>query len=232
MIYVPSRRKAFQAGGGGDAPGTTGLIAYWKMDETTGDRADSHGSFTLSGSAGYVSGVQGNAADCSGSLSLAEKSPGHSAGALFGTSGPFTMCGWIYGSPSLTTGFQTIFYAFNGGNVILVRFFGSDMSCLIWDTTWREVGNQGYDFKGSWNFVAFGVDAADKPFFRVNTDARNTGAARTGDAARALNTYLNQLGAGNPCAYLDEWSVWQRALTDGELDWLYNSGAGRTYADL
>lgn len=31
---------------------------------------------------------------------------------------------------------------------------------------------------------------------------------------------------------IDEVAVWDRALTQDEIDWLYNSGSGRTYADL
>ena len=46
-------------------PGTTGLVSYWALDETSGTRYDSHGSndLTDNNTVGYTTGVQGNAAD-------------------------------------------------------------------------------------------------------------------------------------------------------------------------
>lgn len=226
---------AAAGGGGGSSPGTTNLCAYWKLDETTGNRADSHGSFTMetNGSVGYVSdGIQGNAADCDGAQFL--KTIAYSAGTLFGASGPFTMAGWVRPSSSIA-GFQTFVYALDGGNFILMRFTAAgDISLLIWDTTWVECGLYGHNITDdAWHFVAFGIDGSNKGFIKVDGNARDTDAATLSTQAnRATNTKLTQFGSGNPFGDLDEWGIWKQALTDEELDWLYNSGAGKTYADL
>jgi len=46
-------------------PGTTGLVAWWSLDEASGNRADSHGGNTLTdnNTVGYAAGKVGNAAD-------------------------------------------------------------------------------------------------------------------------------------------------------------------------
>jgi hypothetical protein len=48
--------------------GTTNLIAWWSMDETSGTRFDSHGTNALSdnGNVGTTTGVVGNAASFDG----------------------------------------------------------------------------------------------------------------------------------------------------------------------
>jgi len=84
-------------GGGGAAasPLLSGLLAWWSMDETSGTRVDSHGSYDLAdeNGVGYAAGVTGNAADFNPAASQWLKATSADLKIL---QGDFTIAGWIY----------------------------------------------------------------------------------------------------------------------------------------
>jgi len=76
-------------------PGTTGLSAWWSLDETSGTRNDSHGSnhLTDNNTVGYTSGVKSNAATFiaanNESLSISDNA------ALSMGDISFSVCAWV-----------------------------------------------------------------------------------------------------------------------------------------
>jgi hypothetical protein len=85
---------------------------------------------------------------------------------------------------------------------------------------------------GVWYFLAGGWDGANVWISRNNAGTVTSALANgVQDAAFAFN-----LGAFNAANFLngqiDSAGIWKRTLTAAELTFLWNSGAGRTYAEI
>jgi hypothetical protein len=94
---------------------------------------------------------------------------------------------------------------------------------------------------GTWYFIAFGhSDVNDEAWLSVTPDT-----AATPRAAVPLAIRTNPVGAGSELWFMydqiaktnshgiwDEWAVYNKTLNTDELVWLFNAGAGRTYADF
>ncbi|MGB1226150.1 MAG: LamG-like jellyroll fold domain-containing protein, partial [Mycobacterium sp.] len=130
-------------------------------------------------------------------------------------------------------------YTGGGGNQeYILRLNTSGNMEIIWYSTGGSdrTSVAGPFSTGQWYFVAAWYD-----------DALGTLGVRVDDGLPAI-VGTGTLGGGDGAAdfvlggrdgsaveldgLLDEWSAWSRHLSVGELDWLRNSGAGRTYADL
>lgn len=224
-------------------PGTANLISYWALDESSGSRADSHGSKTLTdnNTVGSTTGVQGNAAR------LVEANTEYLSRAddadLRFTGGDRTICGWVRVNG---THAATVFYIVSKWDSSFQDWAmsGTDATGALGGGV-RNAADTG-DFgatdsganltDGSWHFVAMIWDAtAEEISVKADGRARVTTSAPGGVSASSAAMEFGRLQQGfGPSADidLDEWALFSAALSDDELAWLYNSGAGRTYAEL
>jgi hypothetical protein len=229
MNIVKLLRK--RAAGGGASPLLNGLVAYWKLDETSGTRFDSvdTNNLTDNGSVGYAIGKIGNAA----SFVAANSEYLSTSPLLGGTAWTISLWLKIRSSPSTR---YAVFGEFNAGGftrhycyVIATRQLqldefppsGTDPSSLTPTVlaldTWYHI------------VVVQTAPGSRKLYLNTNEEATNsevyTGAApdelRFGGRVNASGDYAN--------TDMDEIGIWDRALSAAEITALYNSGAGITY---
>jgi hypothetical protein len=219
---------------------TDGLISYWRLDESSGSRADSHGGNALAenGGVGSAAGKIGSAADFDGAndyLSRADNAD-LSTGNI-----DFTLQAWVQlGSKS-------------AGRAIVSKLNSSGTSSeytLLYDSAddrfeFRITGN-GVAWQGTVTANAFGSPSAgtwyllhawhdsvnDEIGIAVNAGTPDTASYASGgtDTASPFNVGSYGGGAGDFFdGLIDEVAFWKRVLSGAERAELYNSGSGLAY---
>ena len=228
------------AGPAANNPGTSNLVAYWQLGETSGTRNDSAGTNHLTDNNTVLysaSGIKGNAADFerdnSESLSIASN-----ANLVLGDI-DFTIFGWVY-AESLTD-FQTIVAKRNDSTLPeyqmyyeagKIKFLISDSSntgtFISADTPTISVG--------AWYFVvAWHNSVANTLNIQVNNGTVYTS---NSPVTPRTNTWIFRLGAQQTTAagfwdgLIDEFGIYKKVLSTEERAWLYNSGTGRSYCEI
>lgn len=228
------------------SPGTTGLEAWWELNEASGNRSDSHGSNTLTdnNTVGSTTGKQSNAADFVASnseyLSIADNAS-LSTGDI-----DFTFAGWVYldskSSPkkiaqkrsSSTAREWQVFYSSSTDRFQMAAYdnSGSAIGVVSADTL-------GSPSTGAWYFI---VAWHDSGLNTVNIEINNGGVdstATTGVPSDTGGIFTIGVTVDSGPSYsnyfdgrIDEVGFWKRVLTSEERSWLYNSGNGRSYNEL
>lgn len=216
------------------SPLDVGLVAYWNLNEASGTRVDAsgHGRDLVPGTAPpSVTGLNGDAANFAtgGTYKLQCTD---TAGFNFG-SGDFTLAGWakVYTVAS---------------NRLLVTKFGNNpdaefqlrvqtdarVNFIVYNnTTPTQIGAAGTPITlNVWNFIVAGRNGTTISIIV------NNGTPVTGTFTGTMNAGVAQFVMGSSHilsgysdAAMDDWGVWNRWLTAGEITTLYNAGAGREY---
>jgi len=219
---------------------TDQLVAYYKLDEASGNAADSVGSVTLTntGTATYGAGKINNGVNLarasSQRLNAADPSAFHlSSITLAGwfklASNPsgsyYTLICKVYGGswaspyasfyirlPSLTD--IEIGNTFNGSSLDAVGITVSALSTGVWYHVALT-----YDAgTGSRRLYLNGSDVGgDTKSGNIQYSTGEFNLGRTGDSGEGLD------------GSLDEWGIWSRALSSAEITSLYNGGTGVQY---
>lgn len=216
---------------------TTNLVSYWKLDEASGNAADSVGSNTLTnnGTTPYVAAKIGNGISVDGSgskyLSITDAAQ---TGLEFGT-GAFTISVWIKkavtGSDmnvvnkidNATAGNGYSLQVTNSGSKITfgVADTGSNASAqgtITDDTNWHHLVGR----RTAAGLLAVFVDGVKtEPGTTFTGSVNGSPAFALGRQADRNINYFNGV--------IDEAGVWSRALSDAEVASLYNSGNGLAY---
>lgn len=221
------------------------LISYWKLDEASGNAADSVGSNTLTNnnSATYSAGKINNGVNLvlasSQSLSIADASQ-----TGLDLVGDFTFSFWVkftsLPANTYTQGlvnkddasnhsFNTYLYNVSGTYYIAVAI---NSTYKVTSITWAGAAT------GTWFYFTIrytastGVitcyvnDSSIGTATGLPTSIDNTAAAfKLGDDGYNPGSTIN----GHLNGSMDEVGVWSRVLTSGEVTSLYNSGAGFQY---
>jgi hypothetical protein len=237
------------SGGGGGEDLLTDLFAYWDLDETSGHYADSHtNNYVLNAynTPGTTTGVKGNAmtvVNVSNEYAMFTQHYSLVPERLGGV----TMAGWIklntaytnnrgLFSQSTTTVANSPFslrtstsggngnvrlYAVDSGNNFTATVFATGFSL----DTWYHVAVVFNPASGG----SASVVVNGSTYYSVTTNCDGI----PYDVSTTLNTYVGRAYdiSGPDCAY-DEFGVWDTALTQAQLTWLYNGGAGRTYSEI
>jgi len=211
----------------------TDLVAYYELEESSGVRVDSHGSFDLNdtNTVGQATGKIGNCADFE-----ASNSEGLQTGSDFTElSGINTISVSVWLKlESNQTGFSFICGVNNGAletwaifkvnNTWYWRLNGDIPSSTTWNQsaigvgTWRHiVGTYGG------NRVKLYLDGVELGSNNHTTSIRTNAPAPLSLGHRPDNTdgYYDGL--------IDEVGLWERELTSSEVTDIYNSGAGIPY---
>jgi hypothetical protein len=222
---------------------TVGLVSYWTMDETSGTRADTKTLNPLAvGSApvGAIAGLPGlgNAADSpgnntflsgpdspslrfTGSMSIVGWMKIHATSPQYHTLlakiGTGTDCNWIVWYRSDTHQWDFIVSA--DGNLPGVTATVPNLTPTL--ETWHHIAAV---FNMSTGQIQLKIDDG-----AVGSDTKTFAGPIFGSAANmsSLLTYIDSALWGN-CA-VEEVGIWDRALSDAEITYLFNAGSGRTY---
>lgn len=225
------------------SPGTTGLVAWWALDEASGDRADSHsGGYTLTDNNTVGAGtahVGANAASfAAASSEYLSTANGSVLAAVAGSS--WTITGWanpvtVTGGAPLGTwdgGFAGLALRLNTGgtaNSIVAQWINDAGGSVLAEAAVAQAA-------GTWAFFAVTYDAVANRLYMRTNGTTSAGTVTSGTYSAQAEFRLGDWGEPGPHSYyngrLDEVAVWSRALSTDELDWLYNAGAGRAYSAL
>jgi len=213
------------------------LVAYWELEEASGDRVDSHSTYDLtqSGTPSNATGVQGNGVDLelSSSQHLYVADPFHISNNLsisswikpesFTNNDNRWICRWYNQTEyilRLNAGKVDVLHSCSGGTVQVTG--ASSLSTGTWYhivTTYNSTdGLKVYVNNGS------PLTAAANGTINNSVEPFTIGVARSSGGAVAAGTLFDGI--------VDEVGVWDKTLTTDEVAELYNSGAGMSYADI
>jgi hypothetical protein len=213
---------------------TDNLVSYWKLDESSGNAADSVGSNTGTNSnVSYAAGKINNGAVGNASNSLLNF--GNSTSITMPGNQDFSVSFWFYKDNDTADG-----YIF--GNTSAVSPYGNFN--FYTDHTAKKIVFGCYNTSGGYSAVTSGVLSTNTWYHVVGTQSgattslyinAGTPSTTTFSGTRASTTY--SVGAfSRPTdtaadfdGSLDEIGIWSRALSSTEVTALYNSGNGLQY---
>jgi len=220
----------------------TGLVSWWSMDETSGTRADSHGSndLTDNNTVDYTAGKVGNAA----SFTYANKEwlSNSSPIGLQGGERDYTFAQWIYigagtpnygGTMTCNTGIDNTPSNFD----YMACWTGGVMQFFIGvGSNWKIVASTAsFPVPASWYLMICSHENSTKTL-RISINAGSedsliyTGTPNEVAAeVHGIGTYAQSHDLYWWDGYIDESAFWSRLLTSDERTELYNSGAGIGY---
>lgn len=221
------------------SPILTGLQAYWKLDETSGTRIDSHGSNNLTdvNTVGSNTGIISNAADFVAANQEALTITDNAA--LSCADIDLTVWGWFYLN---AVGIQ--FYGFfskwdAGAGVGTLEYRLVFQNNVLF---WQVSGNgststsvtRGFSTATTWTFFCVQHDATNNLIkISLNNDAFTTAAHTTGIFNGVndfqLGHFGNVAGTGHLNGRLDEIGFTKALLSADNITSLYNGGTGKTY---
>ncbi len=221
-----------------DSPLLTGLVAYWKLDEASGTRYDSHGSNNLTdyNTVASATGLLGSA--ISYGASNTDKYIGCADNdALSMGDIDFTIAGWFKRTDVNGQGQVANKWDWNiPSREYLVDVHPSTYCRFYIATTGQtQVGvtDSFYPDIDDWTFLVGWHDAtANTINLQVNArtvvSSSHSGGVNAGSAAFTIGPYSVLSNYATGCD-IDEVGIWKRVLTGGEIAQLYNSGDGITY---
>lgn len=229
---------------------TTNILAYWKLDESSGNATDATGggaTMVNNGTAGYASGIINNGIDLgasnitkwlskSGDFSI----NGGAASLAFwiklvtdvsvSITNQTFMCIQSLGSSSHTV--LQISYEYNSGTPRLVYSRktpgtgGGD----------RDINNTVTMGTSSWYYLVLTYDATTLTGYLNGSSIGTIGAVTTGTITQSDVTQIGMRGdldvlnaSATTSGIIDEVGIWSRALTGAEVTSLYNGGVGLQY---
>lgn len=210
---------------------TDSLSNYWKLDEASGNFADSVGSITMTAVAnvGYGAGKIGNCAVCSGNTRISS--------ATTAGSGDFTVSYWLY----LNSAQSCIPI---GKDNVVTRCWSTEIGASNNNFYgWQSNGDiKGLNYPSAisastWHHIVIVYNYSGDARMRAYLDGSEIGTAQTltmGAKTTSLPVDIGFLNNnGTPQSYLngkvDEVGIWSRALSAAEVSSLYNGGSGLTY---
>lgn len=211
----------------------TNLVSYYKLDESSGNAADSVGANTLTnnGTVGYAAALINNGADFGTTVNVGQYL-GVASNLGIGATTAYTISMWVKLRTEISSG-AYYFISLQKGTSQGFNNFGYDYNAgtrrLFYDT---GGGGGTYNLTmgtSSWyHLVITAAGGTSTTTLYVNA----TSVSSDADAISGGGTGEFDVGGnvGSSCAaYIDEVGVWTRELTGTEVTELYNSGAGLAY---
>lgn len=202
------------------------LVSWWPFDDT---QSDAKGSNSFSGTATYDNGKVGKAIQAPVRRSTTKVGVGNTTlgGSLFG---------WICLTGNITRGIFALGHVGSsaGENIGISYISGSGFQAYYRNaantvTQFTETGGRA---TGAWYFLsAVWTGAAIKLYVDgalLGTVAGTVGSQKVSTGFQLGVPFSNTDVPG----HLDEWGYTNAVLTDAEVAYLYNSGNGRSYAQL
>lgn len=227
---------------------TDSLVSYWKLDEASGNAADSVGSNTLTntGTATFSTGVINNAAYCA-SASTQYFTITDAAQSGLDLSTDFTLAGWFY---LADTTVDTALITKTNGGANQSYYMYTNMSGKIFvdisqdgTQTAAKYHRQQTDSiaiasNATWYYVAatFVLSTNTTVIYLNGSSVPSSVGFGTGITTSIFNSTAPFRISGDGVdpgwklnGRVDEVGVWSRALSASEISQLYNGGAGLAY---
>ena len=215
-----------------------GVIAYYKLDETTGTVLDATGTYDAFNS-GATPNVTGKI-NTGYQFTVAEDDYIQTTSAVSGLTGDFTVSAWVNltglsyvdgivssvipSRGSANANFSLCVGSLGAGDELTAYAQGSSP---IFESTGAGLTT------GVWYHIAYvHDDAADSISFYVNGVAKGVGTPFTPNTfiyPITIGNYFSSNAGNTPQGTLDEIGIWGRKLTDNEIIQLYDSGSGNQY---
>jgi hypothetical protein len=220
-----------------------GLVAYYDFEDASGNLLDNVGSNDLTetdGTIASVAGKVGNARD----FERADTEYFAAADAAWNSiTGNLTITAWINAETAsgifqgivskLTVAGDQVSYLLGINDLGEVTFEVSTDGTRTSSAVFEQVNSTPIS-ASTWYFLVGrrreGVNVGLSVNAGTEVTATLAGGIFDGTAAFEIGAY--NVNASNFDGIIDEVGVWNRVLTDDEVDWLYNSGSGRSYADI
>lgn len=215
-----------------DANLSTGLVSYWELEEASGTRVDSHGSYDLTdnNTVGQDTGIQGSAADFVRANS--ETLTATVGASDFNTNGVARSMSLWFKPNDLSNG-QVVAQVWGntGARNFTLNQGGADPTKIRIYV--RGVGTPVYSgtlTAGTWYHVVWTVDASGVIELFINGSSVGTGTVGS-DASNGTALVFGDNPGQNQYldAQVDEIGWWTKELSATEISDLYNSGAGIPY---
>jgi hypothetical protein len=215
----------------------TGIKAYWKLEEASGNRVDSTGrgnDATPTNTPGNTTGKVGNA------LNLVRTSSQYvsklaSADVNFGTSTDWSVVFWVKFA-SKPAGSTFLWSRSDAGEVSTWGCYYSSAADRLRanGTGPAEVSAQADNFgaisTGTWMFVVIGFTSSSQTLsIQVNNGVANSATPPSAITVTTGDLFIGGYLGGEFDGDIDEFGIWHRLLTAAEITELYNSGTGITY---
>jgi len=214
----------------------TDLVAWWELNETSGNRADSHASFDLTDNNTVLSttGVVGNAATFVSANS--EYLSRASNDVLTGT-GAKTIAFWFNTSVAATTNILFMMGGVLTGTAIQFSVETSGVFWLRCSGNTRSWSSGLAD--GNWHLAIIEFPASTQVSGvtltldnSLATPASTSGTTTLNTGSTTFNIGAYQPGSSYSSSSIDLFGIWSNTLTSDQKTLLFNSGAGRAYAEL
>jgi hypothetical protein len=227
ILFIPSS---------GSSTLLNNLLAYWKLDETSGTRFDStanNNDLTDNNTVGSTTGIQGNAADF---VPVNVEYFSYPSPVL--TTTTFSVSVWVYPKTYGTFG-RAIFYQGDvlsdpGIHLWIASTWEGSTNCLgfRYNNAGNSPSNSNSITLNTWQHVVVTYDGNTVRFY-VNNVAVGSNVIADSSSPLAKPFYVGVWYEFNDRriwdGYLDELGIWSRVLTAAERTELYNSGSGITY---
>jgi hypothetical protein len=232
--------KIYNAGRGNTYPFTddliTGLISYWKLDESSGNAADSIGSATLTNTnVTYAAGKINNGAVFNGTSSKLVKTA-----YAIGLGDTYTYAGW-FNPDVLDISNRTLFNirpaSGSVNNISMEGMANGYIRAILQNssgTTIKDYRTTSLPLSaGVWYHIACTWDGTNLKIYVNGAEPTSTKFVDLAGSLTSTNRGIfvgNEAGTGNYWDGMhDELGLWGVALTSTKVSELYNSGAGKTY---
>ena len=207
---------------------TTGLQAYWKLDESSGNAADSSGNgntLTNTGSTTYVSALINNGA----SFDTTNKRLSSSTNVNFDWNGDYSWSLWVNVNSFSTTGYFLDHVTSIGASRRAIIYYDTSGKFRVFASGNEAFGASGFS-SGAWHHIVVTKSSVNWLIYVDNVLQNSTTSnsiSYTGDTV-CIGAPYDTFGA-NANAKIDEIGTWNRALNTTEIAQLYNGGAGLSY---
>ena len=226
-------------------PLSASLVSYWELDEASGTRIDSNdlnkNHLTDNNTVGQAVGKVGNAAQFN---SLSSRSLTRASNASLQTGDiDQTICAWVYLDSKPATTMRIAGKTDNttgAGYAIDWQNTADRFSFRMWQAGGGASLNAiashfGAPALSTWYFVVARFDSVSGNGIITVNDGTKSATAKS--ASPGSDTVAFAIGAnGDGTSFfdgrIDQVGLWKRYLTDTEVTFLYNNGAGRTYAEV
>jgi len=191
-------------------PFPTGALAFWKLSDLT-DSTPNGNDFTNNGGVQFVSGKIGDCAEFNGSNHL------ETPMAVNWTS-DFSISMWV--NPSNTPGYQVMFYG-GAAQTMAINYVGNNTL----DVNNGQSANINVPFSPSvWSHIVVTKNSSETVCWI------NGASIATGSVQSHVDNNTVRLGMSQGMQYyngeIDAVGVWNRVLTNEEIQQLYNNGNG------
>lgn len=240
MTHLPLRGSLAPLTMPGKVPSSllSGIVAYWKLDESSGTRADSVGSNSLTSvnNVAQATGIVGSAAQFTAASSQRLTRADNTDLSTGNTD--FTFAGWFYldSLPAANAGLIEKDDLASNREYDLVLNNVNQVTWFVFDSSSGNVnvilGAPALTV-GTWVHLICWYDTADKKvrIQKNNGSVSASSGALTNGPKDGAATF--ELGARNAASFysgrIDEVGFWKRLLTTAEKTALYNGGSGLTY---